>query len=487
MSTTLNDAEIEGMLAARAAGLLVGVDDETAEQLAHIEDQRVIEERRAQFLAVETGKELMRLRARRAAQRQLDAEDRPPAPPFDAGTLAAVLARPPEPAFRIEHLMPWESAALIVAQRKTGKTTLEINLARSLLTGAPFLGRFAVQPITGKVAILNFEVSAHQLARWASEAGVPQDRLVLVNLRGRRNPLGIDEDRAALATLLRQHNVESLIVDPFGRAYTGTSQNDSGEVGAWLADLDTFARSEVGATDLVLSAHAGWEAERTRGASALEDWADVIITLVRDKDDASARFLRAEGRDVDVEEDRLAFDPATRALSLAGTGDRQQSRAALRVTAITQAVVGVVSRQPGINTAGIEKALRELGFGMQRGEVGKAARSAVANGLLRSEAGPRNSVLYFADQSGDSPAVPAVPSAPAVRLGSSPHPSIGGGTSTTTTQGLAKVVRLNQNRTPLESEHPEEGAPAPTAGPTAEQARLLAEIDGLPDPTGGES
>jgi sugar phosphate isomerase/epimerase len=115
------------------------------------------------------------------------------------------------------------------------------------------------------------------------------DRLFLVDLRGRRNPPRDGEDRERLAQHLRDQGVESLIVDPFGRAFTGSSHNDAGEVGAWLAELDRWARADVGARDVILSAHAGWNGERTRGASALEDWADTTITLVRDHDDDQLR------------------------------------------------------------------------------------------------------------------------------------------------------------------------------------------------------
>lgn len=192
-------------------------------------------------------------------------------PPFDAGTLGEVLARPPRPANRVEDLIPWNGSTLLAAQRKTGKTTAVLNLSRSLLTGEPFLGRFGVRPISGDVCLLNYEVSGEQLARWAHDVGVDPDRFYLVNLRGRRNPMATAEDREQLASLLRLRGVESLIVDPFGRAFTGVSQNDAGEVGAFLVGLDQFARSDVGALDLVLTAHAGWNGERTRGSSALED------------------------------------------------------------------------------------------------------------------------------------------------------------------------------------------------------------------------
>lgn len=334
------------------------------------------------------------LRVRAEAREVVAAERAGEVPPFDAGLLADVLARPQEPAHRVEGLIPADAGTLVVAQRKTGKTTFKLNLARVLLTGGDFLGRFPVTPVTGTVAILNYEVSAAQLARWAHEVGVPQDRLVLVNLRGRRNPLGNAEDRERLATLLRSHDVESVIVDPFGRAYTGQSQNDSGEVGAFLAGLDRWARADVGAKDVVLAAHAGWEGERTRGASALEDWADSIVTLVRDKDDDQVRYLRAEGRDVMVDEDRLTFDQSTRTLSLSGSGSRKKAAKTRSVDELVPEVVGAVTAAPGMSGNKLADALRLRGASFQKGDELKAVTQAVVAGLLRMVEGPRGAKLY---------------------------------------------------------------------------------------------
>ena len=365
------------------------------------------------------------LRVREAARAKVAAEKIADVPGFDAGTLAEVLARDPEPAHRAEGLIPWAASTLIVAQRKTGKTTLTLNLARALIEGGDFLGRFPVKPVAGRVALLNFEVSAAMVAGWAAEAGVDPDRFVLVNLRGRRNPLRDPEDRAKLAALLREHAVESLIVDPFGRAFTGASQNDAAEVGAFLVDLDTFARAEAGVTDLILTAHAGWGGERTRGSSALEDWPDVVITMTRDAEDSTKRYLSAEGRDVLLEEDRLEFDASTRLLSLAGAGSRKQARAQQKVAELGAVIAEVVSEKPGINTSGIEKALRDRDVGFQRGDVGNAARQLVHSSHLRSQHGPRNSVLWF-------PRLAVLPSTPDYsprEAGSTPDPSYGVGST----------------------------------------------------------
>lgn len=372
-------------------------DDEYERQLAF---RRDVDER------------LHRLRVDDAARERHTADKAAanPAPPFDAGTVAEIRQRPAPPPFRAEGLVPSAGGVLVVAQRKTGKTTLVLNWARSLLTGQDFLGRFPTRPVDGTVAILNFEVSGDTLARWAEALGVPGDGLYLVNLRGRRNPLQHPEDRQMLARQLRERGVEAVICDPFSRAFTGSSQNDPGEVGAWLADLDLFARGEVGAVDVMLTAHAGWNGERTRGSSALEDWADSVVWLARDQHDDTRRFLRAEGRDVLVEEDRVLFDPETRTLTLAGTGSRQRSRETAKVAELAGYVVGAARQSPGVGVAGLERAIRATDGApsFRNGEVSSAAKIARDQGLLTIvSGGPGRPSEHYAV---DNPPTPPNPS-----------------------------------------------------------------------------
>jgi hypothetical protein len=348
----------------------------------------------AAVFAEDVEKEARRLRIREAAQRKIRTEQSGPLPPFDAGTLRDMLARPRPPQARVDGLIPWEASTLIPAQRKTGKTTLLLNLSRSFLTGEPLLGTFEVQPVDGLVALLNYEVSGDTITHWADEAGLDPDRFFLVNLRGRRNPLADLEDRGRLAEILRSRGTESLLVDPFGRAYTGASQNDSAEVGAWLAELDRFTRSDIGAQDLILTTHAGWNQERTRGSSALEDWADSIITMIKDDEDG-ARYIRAIGRDVDLEEDQLIYDASTRTLTLAGTGSRKASKDTQRNGQLDRAVYDVVTAEPGLNLTQIGEKVHAAGVSFQRGDIGHSASRLEEAGHLRMKPGRRNAKQYY--------------------------------------------------------------------------------------------
>ncbi|MFM9261265.1 MULTISPECIES: ATP-binding protein [Rhodococcus] len=325
-------------------------------------------------------------------QKELAAAD--PAPPFDDGLLGEILARPPEPPERIADILPWDSSLLVIAQRKAGKTTLILNIIRSLLNGTPFLGRFATIPVTGRVAFMNYEVNGAQIGRWADEAGIDHSRLYVVNLRGRRNPLAVPEDRAELAQRMRVHGVESVIVDPFGRAYTGTSQNDAGEVTAFLVDLDKFVRQEVGARDLVLAVHAGWDGERARGSSALEDWGDAMAYLT--VDDRDQRYFRSKGRlDTEVDEDMLTFDAATRTLALAGTGGRKAQRTVIKVHELEEPITTIIGNSPEISVGKIREALRKSKVPFQDADVTIALEALAARGrITRIQGGPGKATTH---------------------------------------------------------------------------------------------
>ena len=153
---------------------------------------------------------------------------------------------------------------------------------------------------------------------------------------------------------------------------------------------------QCGARDLFLTAHAGWDGERTRGASALEDWADSIITLTRDSGEhgTGSRYVRAIGRDVDLEEDQLRFHRNERYLELARTGSRKATADTRKAETLRTEITKIVSKQPGINGTEVERELRAAGVKFQRGDHRSVLKALVDSGELTVEPGERNAKLY---------------------------------------------------------------------------------------------
>jgi hypothetical protein len=312
-----------------------------------------------------------------------------PLPPVDMGTLGEMLARPDDTRWRVEGLLPAGGRAVVISPRKVGKSTLLGNLARALVTGEDFLGRFPIKPVEGAVMYLNYEMSGPQFGRWLGDMQIPahlHDRIVLVNLRGRENLLATDRGRAELVQIMLAAKVEVLIVDPFGRAFTGDNQNDNTQVDNWLKVLDRVA-TDGGAKEVALVVHAGWGNGgdvRARGASALEDWPDSIIRYSREKDiDGAPRFLEAEGRDVSVDKDRVHYNPETRTLTMTGTGGPQSARRSAKASSLTEPVFAIVESMQGASASAIEMALRGVeDIAFQKGDDSAAIKQLVAEGRV---------------------------------------------------------------------------------------------------------
>lgn len=218
---------------------------------------------------------------------------------LDLQPLELVLHAEPDPEPRVEGFVPWDGGTLLVAQAKTGKTTMCLNMARSLLTGEPFLGKFDVRPVEPhrRVAMLNFEMSPAQIGDWCLRRELPRDRFLLLNQKGKGNPFRREQDRERLAALLREWDVETLFVDTFAAVYVGESQNDANEVRPWLEALLTLTRG-AGVNDLILTAHAGHDGSKPRGSTALADWADQMVFLTCDDptDKSAPRYVHTAGR-----------------------------------------------------------------------------------------------------------------------------------------------------------------------------------------------
>lgn len=340
-------------------------------------------ERRRMYLLRQ---EVERQRARREAEKILNDETATAnfrIPPYRP-TLTAELAIPDEPvAYTIDQVLPVGGNVLLASQFKAGKTTLVNQFAKSLADQTPFLGTYDVAKIDGRIALFNYEVNARQYRRWLRDVGVTNtDQVVILNLRGFRLPITTPYVEEWVVTWLVEHDVKAWVVDPFARAFVGAgrSENDNTEVSAFLDTLDVI-KARAGVADLILATHTGRAefepgAERARGATRLDDWADVrwLLTV----DESGTRFFRATGRDVDVDEVKLTFDATTRTLS-AGGGDRAWERR----RHLEALVVAAVEAQPGIGISALRHAVRDLGGRGRNETIDQAAEGAARGHLIQ--------------------------------------------------------------------------------------------------------
>jgi hypothetical protein len=161
----------------------------------------------------------------------------------------------------------------------------------------------------------------------------------------------------------------------------------------FLDTLDVI-KDRAGVSNLVLPIHTGRAQEngidRARGATRLDDWADVRWLLKKTND---GRFFSADGRDVLQEEQQLTFDETTRSLTLGGVDSRMAKKRGLEDLWI-EAVIA----NPGSNTSQLSDIL-----GKRYDDKGlKTARdAALRNHKVKTRDVGRTVVWFAADHFGD--------------------------------------------------------------------------------------
>lgn len=232
----------------------------------------------------------------------------------------------PPVSYLVEQLHVEGANVRLVGKNKAGKTTLLANYWRSLLDDVPFLSAFRVTRPVGKVAYWNGELSERQFRSWTRDMGIKnQDQGIVLHTRGKPMDLSAPVVQAWTIEWLGSNEVEVWIIDPFTRFYFG-EENSNTEVNRWVEALDMI-KDRAGVKEVMLGTHEGRAVasegeEHTRGASALEGWADALWTIAKDNDD---RFFGAFGRDVDYPQQKLGYRSSDRLLSLAG-GTRAEAK-----------------------------------------------------------------------------------------------------------------------------------------------------------------
>lgn len=354
-------------------------------------DQTVeVEEARQRALSAAIANEAFRLRVRREAARIVDNESRPATPDPEILTLTERLARPHPPTlWRIEGWQPADSRIVLAAQYKAGKTTLVGNLTRSLVDGDPWLGVGNVNPVRRRVVILDTEMGARQLDGWLADQRITNtDKVVPIPLRGHVAALDLlnPDRRREWADRLAELGCDYLILDPLKPVLDALGLDEHRDAGRFLVPFDELL-VDAGIPDAAVVHHMGHTAERSRGDSRIRDWPDVEWRLVREDPDnpASTRYLSAFGRDVDIPESRVDYDPVTRRLTLVGGSRRDRD-----TNAALDAVLEFLTDNPGQSGRKIEEAVSDH----PRSVVRAAVKAGIGSGTIVVEQGPQRSRLH---------------------------------------------------------------------------------------------
>jgi AAA domain len=332
-------------------------------------------------------------RADQEAQRKLAAESRPPIRKPEVLTLRERLARPRPPIqWRIEGWQPAGSRVLVAAQYKAGKTTLVGNLSRSLVDGDPFLDSHTVAAVDKPVGVIDLEMNEHQLDGWYADMKIRNDdQVFVIPLRGNAAAFDILDAgiRTQWAELLKSRGCGYLIVDCLRPALDALGLDEHREAGRFLIALDALL-ADAGIPDAAVIHHMGHVAERSRGDSRIRDWPDVEWRLVREDDDPSSpRYISAYGRDVEITESRLGYDPATRRLSI-GRGSRKDATARAALADILKMLDAMKDKMSGRQIEDrremVDHAQKAIRAGIKLG---------IKEGSIGTEPGPRRSTLHF--------------------------------------------------------------------------------------------
>ena len=266
---------------------------------------------------------------------------------------------------------------------------------RALADNEPFLGEFHTS-LDGRVAYLNYELDADTFRRWVRDIGITNtDRVAApLHLRGFKLPFWTTMGLEITANWLRENEVNFLILDPTARAWHGLveNENDNSQMGAFTNAVDELKRA-AGVQDALLAAHTGRKvheenAEHTRGATRLDDWADSLWVLTKDRD--GARSLRATGRDVELEATVLDYNSGTRTLISTGRTQRGATRATSRQSSTSAR--GHATRRSGelpTTSRGWRAAIEG-----DTAERGKWMKAAVAAGYVIVEPGKGTARLH---------------------------------------------------------------------------------------------
>ncbi|MFD1210967.1 AAA family ATPase [Arthrobacter sp. GCM10027362] len=289
--------------------------------------------------------------AQRLARKEREGRHELPGPePLDI-----LLEDPDEDAvYRIQNVFPTGAHMMLAAQAKAGKTQMIGNVIRSLVDGAPFLGKYPVQPVEQGIVLIDNELDPRMLRRWLRAHNIRNTHLVeVVALRGRTAAFDILDPAVRAEWVRKLEGADLMILDCLRPSLDALGLSEDKEAGRFISAWKAFT-TECQSEESIIVHHMGHSGERARGDSGLIGGVDGTWKIVMEdpEDPTSSRYFSAYGRDVEVTESQLGFDPQTRHLTIAG-GSRKEARADYKM----DAVLDFLANSPGTSKTGIKQAI----------------------------------------------------------------------------------------------------------------------------------
>lgn len=338
------------------------------------------------------------------AKRRLRAENHVPLS-RPTTNLTDFLAQPANPTpMRIDDLMPDGGRVVFSAPYKAGKTTAVGNLIRSIVDGDPFLGTFTVNKPASRLVLIDNELSRDMVRDWLLKQGIKNTDAVadVICLRGEVGSFDIlnDDRRGEWAKHLRDIGCDYLIFDCLRPVLDALGLDENHDAGKFLTAFDALL-SEAGMNgDATIVHHMGHTAQRSRGDSRIQDWPDAIWKLVRENpdDEFSPRYFSATGRDVEVPQGLLTYNPANRHLTFHREVNRTDARKHRKADAAALAITQILTADKNNGGTGVSQnqLINEV---MSATGIGKpAAKTAldlgVSEGALIVYSGLNRSKIY---------------------------------------------------------------------------------------------
>lgn len=307
--------------------------------------------------------------------------------------------------FRIDRVWPAGGAKVMcAAQAKTGKTTLSVNLIRSLVDGDPFLDTFTVNQRAERVVVIDVEMTRSMLTGWMRRQNISNVGAVVdvVNLRGHAGmfDMGNDRLRALWAARLRDLGADFVIFDCLKPVVEAMGLDENRELGKFLYPFSEML-AEAGVEDVLVHHHMGHNNERARGDSSALGWTDGLWKLLREDDqpDTPRYFAAPDIRNVEdpVGEGLLTFDRSTGRLTYAGGNRAATARndtVETRLNEVLDALADAEVDKDNKNDGGLMSTKIKQAVGGKKDITDKALALATERGLAALRPTTGRSRLY---------------------------------------------------------------------------------------------